>query len=92
MSRTSLEPSHIGQRREALRQRSPNIVPYTAYAASDGMIAIAVGTTDSSPKSRRSRASPMGWRLRYAKNPERVANRRCSDAAITNGWRHSAEV
>ena len=61
----------------------PNIVPYTAYAVQDGMIAVAVGNDAQFAKF----AALLGkaeWAkdARYATNPDRVTNRDALDAAI----------
>ena len=61
----------------------PNIVPYTAYPAKDGMIAVAVGNDAQFAKF----ATVLGrseWAAdpRFAKNPDRVANREALDDMI----------
>ena len=63
----------------------PNIVPYTAYPVADGMIAVAVGNDAQFAKF----AALLGkseWASdsRYARNPDRVANRDTLDAAISD--------
>jgi crotonobetainyl-CoA:carnitine CoA-transferase CaiB-like acyl-CoA transferase len=61
----------------------PNIVPYTAYAVCDGMIAVAVGNDAQFTKFSAVLGKPE-WAgdPRYAKNPERIANREALDAMI----------
>jgi crotonobetainyl-CoA:carnitine CoA-transferase CaiB-like acyl-CoA transferase len=61
----------------------PNIVPYTAYAVRDGMIAVAVGNDAQFTKFSAVLGKPE-WAgdPRYAKNPERIANREALDAMI----------
>jgi crotonobetainyl-CoA:carnitine CoA-transferase CaiB-like acyl-CoA transferase len=61
----------------------PNIVPYTAYAVRDGMIAVAVGNDAQFSKFSAVLGKPE-WAgdPRYAKNPERIANREALDAMI----------
>jgi crotonobetainyl-CoA:carnitine CoA-transferase CaiB-like acyl-CoA transferase len=61
----------------------PSIVPYTAYPTADGMIAIAVGNDPQFAKLITLLGRPE-WATdpRYARNPERVANRAALDAAI----------
>jgi glutaryl-CoA transferase len=72
----------------------PNIVPYTAYPVQDGMIAVAVGNDAQFAKF----ASLLGkpeWAsdARYARNPDRVANRDPLDAAISEALKRApAEV
>ncbi|MBI4206919.1 MAG: CoA transferase [Betaproteobacteria bacterium] len=61
----------------------PNIVPYTAYPTRDDMIAVAVGNDAQFAKF----AAALGkaaWSSdpRYAKNPDRVANREALDRMI----------
>src|SRR5687768_9811804 len=77
--------NHLVSGRDARRfgNGHPNIVPYTAYRVSDGMIAVAVGNDAQFAKF----AALLGkaeWAndIRYAKNPDRVANREALDAAI----------
>jgi crotonobetainyl-CoA:carnitine CoA-transferase CaiB-like acyl-CoA transferase len=61
----------------------PNIVPYTAYAVRDGMITVAVGNDAQFTKFSAVLGKPE-WAgdPRYAKNPERIANREALDAMI----------
>jgi succinate--hydroxymethylglutarate CoA-transferase len=82
--------NHLVSGKEARRfgNGHPNIVPYTAYAARDGMIAVAVGNDAQFAKF----AAVLGkaeWAgdARFAKNPERVANREALDAMITAALR-----
>ena len=77
--------NHLVSGRDARRfgNGHPNIVPYTAYAVADGMIAVAVGNDGQFAKF----AALLGkaeWASdpRYARNPDRVANRDELDAAI----------
>jgi succinate--hydroxymethylglutarate CoA-transferase len=62
----------------------PNIVPYTAYPAADGMIAVAVGNDAQFAKFAAVLGRPE-WAqdARYAKNPDRVVNRESLDAMIS---------
>jgi crotonobetainyl-CoA:carnitine CoA-transferase CaiB-like acyl-CoA transferase len=62
----------------------PNIVPYTTYPVSDGRIAVAVGNDTQFAKFAALIGKPA-WAddPRYAKNPERVANREALDSGIT---------
>jgi succinate---hydroxymethylglutarate CoA-transferase len=88
--------NHLVSGRDARRfgNGHPNIVPYTAYAASDGMIAVAVGNDGQFAKFAALLGRPE-WAsdVRYAKNPERVANREALDAAISGQLRTaSADV
>jgi len=66
----------------------PNIVPYTAYPASDGMIAVAVGNDAQFSKFATLLGKP-GWGsdARYARNRDRVAHRDQLDAAIAETLR-----
>lgn len=61
----------------------PNIVPYTAYPTRDDMIAVAVGNDGQFVKFSGVLGHPE-WasEARFAKNPERVANRDALDAMI----------
>lgn len=61
----------------------PNIVPYTAYPTRDDMIAVAVGNDAQFAKFAAALGKP-GWATdpRYAKNPDRVANRDTLDPLI----------
>lgn len=62
----------------------PNIVPYTAYPTGDDMIAVSVGNDNQFGKFAAALGEP-GWATdpRFAKNPERVANRDVLDAMIS---------
>ena len=78
--------NHLVSGRDARRfgNGHPNIVPYTAYAVQDGMIAVAVGNDGQFAKF----AALLGkaeWAkdARYATNPDRVKNRDSLDEAIT---------
>src|SRR5690349_5012498 len=77
--------NHLVSGRDARRfgNGHPNIVPYTAYAVSDGMIAVAVGNDAQFVKFAALLGKPE-WAAdaRYATNPQRVANRDTLDAAI----------
>ncbi|HEX2830268.1 MAG TPA: CoA transferase [Burkholderiales bacterium] len=82
--------NHLVSGRDARRfgNGHPNIVPYTAYPVSDGMIAVAVGNDGQFAKF----AALLGrteWASDpcYAKNPDRVANREALDAAISEQLR-----
>jgi crotonobetainyl-CoA:carnitine CoA-transferase CaiB-like acyl-CoA transferase len=61
----------------------PNIVPYTTYPTGDNMIAVAVGNDAQFARFAEQIGHPE-WASdrRYAKNPERVANRDELDGAI----------
>ena len=63
----------------------PNIVPYTAYPVQDGMIAVAVGNDGQFARFAALLGRPE-WAsdVRYAHNPERVANRETLDNAIAD--------
>ncbi|HYC47270.1 MAG TPA: CoA transferase, partial [Burkholderiales bacterium] len=78
--------NHLVSGRDARRfgNGHPNIVPYTAYPVQDGMIAVAVGNDTQFAKFAALLGKPE-WAtdMRYARNPERVANRVELDAAIT---------
>jgi succinate--hydroxymethylglutarate CoA-transferase len=59
----------------------PNIVPYTTYSASDGMIAVAVGNDAQFAKF----SAALGhreWASSYPTNAERVSNRDVIDSAV----------
>jgi crotonobetainyl-CoA:carnitine CoA-transferase CaiB-like acyl-CoA transferase len=78
--------NHLVSGRDARRfgNGHPNIVPYTAYPVEDGMIAVAVGNDNQFAKFAALLEKPQ-WATdpRYARNPERVANREALDTAIT---------
>jgi crotonobetainyl-CoA:carnitine CoA-transferase CaiB-like acyl-CoA transferase len=77
--------NHLVSGRDARRfgNGHPNIVPYTAYAVADGMIAVAVGNDAQFAKFAALLGKPE-WASepRYARNPDRIANRDELDAAI----------
>ena len=88
--------NHLVSGRDARRfgNGHPNIVPYTAYPASDGMIAVAVGNDAQFSKFAALLGKPE-WAsdIRYAKNPDRVAHREALDSAISDAFRTaSADV
>jgi len=61
----------------------PNIVPYTAYPTRDDMIAVAVGNDGQFAKFCNVLGHPeWAGETRFAKNPERVANRDALDGLI----------
>jgi succinate--hydroxymethylglutarate CoA-transferase len=78
--------NHLVSGRDARRfgNGHPNIVPYTAYPAADGMIAVAVGNDAQFAKFAALLGKPE-WASdpRYARNPERVANREALDPAVS---------
>jgi succinate---hydroxymethylglutarate CoA-transferase len=85
--------NHLVSGREARRfgNGHPNIVPYTAYPTSDGMIAVAVGNDAQFAKF----AALLGraqWATdpRFARNPERVTHRDALDTAISEVLRTEA--
>jgi crotonobetainyl-CoA:carnitine CoA-transferase CaiB-like acyl-CoA transferase len=61
----------------------PSIVPYTAYPTADDMVAVAVGNDAQFAKFAAALGKPA-WSSdpRYAKNPDRVANREMLDGMI----------
>ena len=63
----------------------PNIVPYTAYPTADDMIAVSVGNDTQFGKFAAALGA-TGWATdpRFAKNPERVANREALDGMISD--------
>ena len=69
----------------------PSIVPYTAYPVADGTIAVAVGNDGQFAKFAVQLGKPE-WATdaRYARNPDRVANRVELDAAIAELLRSDA--
>jgi crotonobetainyl-CoA:carnitine CoA-transferase CaiB-like acyl-CoA transferase len=77
--------NHLISGRDARRfgNGHPNIVPYTAYAVREGMIAVAVGNDSQFAKFAAVLEKPE-WAgdPRYAKNPERIAHREALDAMI----------
>ena len=69
----------------------PNIVPYTAYPVKDGMIAVGVGNDPQFAKF----AAVLGkaeWARdpRFAKNPDRVANREALDGMISEALKRDS--
>ncbi|HEU0290631.1 MAG TPA: CoA transferase [Burkholderiales bacterium] len=61
----------------------PNIVPYTTYPTDDGMIAVAVGNDTQFARFAEATGHPEWARdPRFAKNPDRVANRETLDDLI----------
>src|SRR5687767_7311740 len=77
--------NHLVSGRDARRfgNGHPNIVPYTAYAVQDGMMAVAVGNDAQFAKFAALLGRPeWGTDPRYSRNPERVANREALDSAI----------
>ena len=77
--------NHLVSGRDARRfgNGHPNIVPYTAYAVQDGMMAVAVGNDTQFAKFAALLGRPeWGTDPRYSRNPERVANREALDSAI----------
>ncbi|MGZ5116016.1 MAG: CaiB/BaiF CoA transferase family protein [Burkholderiales bacterium] len=82
--------NHLVSGREARRfgNGHPNIVPYTAYSVSDGMIAVAVGNDAQFARFAALLGKPE-WATdpRYAKNPDRVGHRDTLDAAISDALR-----
>jgi succinate---hydroxymethylglutarate CoA-transferase len=77
--------NHLVSGRDARRfgNGHPNIVPYTAYAVKDGMIAVAVGNDSQFAKFAAALDHPEWAKdARYATNPDRVANRDTLDSAI----------
>ena len=63
----------------------PSIVPYTAYPTADDMVAVAVGNDAQFAKFAAALGKPA-WSSdpRYAKNPDRVANRETLDGMIAD--------
>jgi crotonobetainyl-CoA:carnitine CoA-transferase CaiB-like acyl-CoA transferase len=77
--------NHLVSGRDARRfgNGHPNIVPYTAYAVKDGMIAVAVGNDPQFAKFAAVLDHPEWAKdARYATNPDRVTNREALDNAI----------
>lgn len=77
--------NHLATGKDARRfgNGHPNIVPYTAYPTADSMIAVAVGNDRQFSKFAEVLGHPeWGTDPRYAKNPERVANREALEAMI----------
>jgi crotonobetainyl-CoA:carnitine CoA-transferase CaiB-like acyl-CoA transferase len=79
--------NHLVSGRDARRfgNGHPNIVPYTAFAVQDGMMAVAVGNDTQFAKFAALLGRPeWGTDPRYSRNPERVANREALDSAIAD--------
>src|SRR5262245_27842462 len=79
--------NHLASGREARRfgNGHPNIVPYTAYPAADGMIAVAVGNDAQFRKFAEVIGhADWGTDTRFARNPDRVANRQMLDSMIAS--------
>ena len=85
--------NHLVSGRDARRfgNGHPNIVPYTAYAVSDGMIAVAVGNDAQFARFAALLGKPE-WATdpRYAKNPDRVGHRDTLDSAISDALRQAS--
>jgi succinate--hydroxymethylglutarate CoA-transferase len=77
--------NHLVSGRDAVRfgNGHPSVVPYTAYPVADGTIVVAVGNDGQFVKLAYQLGKPE-WATdaRFARNPERVANRAELDAAI----------
>jgi crotonobetainyl-CoA:carnitine CoA-transferase CaiB-like acyl-CoA transferase len=88
--------NHLASGRDARRfgNGHPNIVPYTAYPAADGMIAVAVGNDAQFRKFAEVLGhAQWGTDERYARNQDRVVNRQVLDPMIAAVLkRESAEV
>jgi crotonobetainyl-CoA:carnitine CoA-transferase CaiB-like acyl-CoA transferase len=86
--------NHLVSGRDARRfgNGHPNIVPYTAYAVKDGMIAVSVGNDVQFARFAAVLDHPEWAKdAHYATNPDRVTNREALDAAIEAIFRtHSA--
>ena len=77
--------NHLASGRDARRfgNGHPNIVPYTAYPAADGMIAVAVGNDGQFRKFAEVLGhAPWGTDERFARNQDRVVNRQILDPMI----------
>jgi succinate--hydroxymethylglutarate CoA-transferase len=85
--------NHLVSGRDARRfgNGHPNIVPYTAYSVSDGMIAVAVGNDAQFARFAALLGKPE-WATdpRYAKNPDRVGHRDTLDSAISDALRQAS--
>ncbi|HEV7391517.1 MAG TPA: CoA transferase [Burkholderiales bacterium] len=85
--------NHLVSGRDARRfgNGHPNIVPYTAYSVSDGMIAVAVGNDAQFARFAALLGKPE-WAAdpRYAKNPDRVGHRDTLDPAISDALRQGS--
>jgi crotonobetainyl-CoA:carnitine CoA-transferase CaiB-like acyl-CoA transferase len=79
--------NHLASGRDARRfgNGHPNIVPYTAYPAADGMIAVAVGNDAQFRKfSELIGHAEWGADERFTRNQDRVLNRQALDGMITD--------
>ena len=66
----------------------PSIVPYTTYPTADGMIAVAVGNDGQFARFAETVGhGDWGQDARFAKNPDRVANREALDSLIGQALR-----
>ena len=78
--------NHLASGKDARRLGNghPNIVPYTSYPASDGMIAVAVGNDPQFAKFAELLGHPE-WAAepRFVRNQDRVVNRAALDPLIT---------
>ena len=77
--------NHLASGRDARRfgNGHPNIVPYTAYPAADGMIAVAVGNDAQFRKFAEVIGhADWGTDARFARNQDRVVNRQTLDPMI----------
>lgn len=77
--------NHLVSGRDARRfgNGHPNIVPYTAYAVKDGMVAVSVGNDAQFVKFAAVLDHPEWAKdTRYATNPDRVTNREALDSAV----------
>jgi len=82
--------NHLVSGRDAQRfgNGHPNIVPYTAYRVSDGMIVVAVGNDPQFERFATLLGNPQWARdTRYCRNRDRVDNRDSLDAAIAETLR-----
>jgi succinate--hydroxymethylglutarate CoA-transferase len=78
--------NHLASGRDARRfgNGHPNIVPYTAYPAADGMIAVAVGNDAQFRKfAELLGQGAWGADARFARNQDRVVNRQALDPLIS---------
>jgi formyl-CoA transferase len=66
----------------------PSVVPYTTYPTADGLIALAVGNDGQFVRFAETVGHPeWGRDSRFARNPDRVANREALDALIAQALR-----
>lgn len=90
MMLANVASNHLVSGRDARRfgNAHPNVVPYTAYAARDAMIAVAVGNDGQFAKFAAAIGAPgLASDSRYATNPARVAHRDTLEPAITEALR-----